>query len=105
MDAQFNEADALKIIESTLSSVKKRISENGFIYLLWGWVVLLGNLASYYWFTQENGPAIGFTWMILGIGGGITSFVYYARREKTEKVKTHLDSLVSYVWGGVGIGF
>ena len=101
---QFSESAALRLIESTLSATKKRISENGFIYLLWGWVVLIGNLACYYWFTQQNGPAIGYTWTVLGFGGGITTAIYYMRREKTEVVSTHMDTLVGHVWAGTGIG-
>lgn len=96
--------EAVHIIETTISTVKQRVSENGFVLLLWGWIVLSANLLSYYFINSEYPQAIGYTWMVLCTLGGVVSGVYHGRKQKKEAVKTRLDQFFSYIWAGVGIG-
>lgn len=103
-DTSFDHQAALSVIDETIRSVRQKVSDNGFVFLLWGWLVLLGNVLSYYWMVVKNGPAIGFTWMVIGVGGGIVSGVYYSRKEKKKSFRTQLDRHFGYLWGGIGMG-
>ena len=101
---EFNEKDALALIESTIQTARNKFNENGFIFLLWGWIVLAANLVSYYWFIEKNFMALGLTWMSFCIVGGIISGVWGSRHEKKIKVKTHVDSIVSQTWAATSAG-
>ena len=35
----FSPKDSLLLIDSMINQAKNRFSENGFLYLLWGWVI------------------------------------------------------------------
>lgn len=101
---QFNEKDALALIESTIQTARNKFNENGFIFLLWGWIILAANLVSYYWFLEKNFMALGITWMSFCTVGGIISGVYNRSHEKKIKVKTHVDSIMNHTWAAIGIG-
>lgn len=101
---QFNTTDALKLIESTIGQVKNRIGENGFIFLLWGWLVIAGNVASFLFIRFQLFEAVGITWGVIGIGGGIASAIYGSKKRKKEGVTTQLDRMIGNIWAAVGIG-
>ena len=101
---EFSEQQALQLIEQTIKSVRQKVSENGFIFLLWGWFILLGNVLSYLFITLNISDAIGFCWMGIGVSGGIISFIYYAKKEKKMGSPSQLEKYFTYIWSGVGLG-
>lgn len=36
----FSPKDSLQLIDQMINQAKNRFSENGFLYLLWGWLIL-----------------------------------------------------------------
>ncbi len=89
--------ESLAIIESMINKAKNRFSENGFLYLLWGWVILFCSLgqfillyivhyAQYYlvWTT---------TWLAL-----IVQVIYLYKKKKRARVRTYTADIVGYVW-------
>jgi hypothetical protein len=38
---EFSPQDSLHLIESMINKARNRFSENGHLYLLWGWVILV----------------------------------------------------------------
>ncbi len=103
-ESTFSEKEALKLIEQTIKSARKRVSENGFIFLLWGWLIVAGYACSYLWLWFQIPAAIGFTWMGIGLAGMAISFIYYAKKEKKNGPPTLVEKHFSYIWAGVGIG-
>jgi len=96
---QFNETKALQVVDEMISIARNRIDENGFLFLLWGWIVFLGNILAYFWQRSEMYGNIGATWAILGTLGGIVTAIYIARKEKAKKVKTYVDRFIAFLWG------
>lgn len=37
----FSPKDSLQLIDSMINQAKNRFTENGFLYLLWGWLILI----------------------------------------------------------------
>src|ERR1700710_212508 len=101
-DSDLSPQQSFQLIERMINKAKDRFNENGHLYLLWGWTVLLCSLAQfvlihfaesskhyYVWF---------FSWIIV-----IYQVVYIYKRRKSAKVKTYTDELIGYVWLTFGI--
>lgn len=90
--------DSLKLIESMINKAQNRFNENGHLYLLWGWVVLICSITSFvsvYFF--GNFGNLMFVWM-LTIPTIIYQMIYLSRVKKTATVRTYTDEINSYVW-------
>jgi hypothetical protein len=97
-----NEQESMDIIHNMILSAKKEIKEDGFLYLLWGWLVFATAISQYiliYMHSNYN----GMPWMIMTVIGVLTSIVYGRRQNKTEKVKTYVDNFMKYIWISFGI--
>ncbi|MCR9251163.1 MAG: hypothetical protein NXI20_12105 [bacterium] len=90
--------DSLQIINEMISSAKGYYDDKQTYFLLWGWVVAISNLSVYYMieFTDVVNPFI--VWPILSIPAGIYTGIDSARRSKRSKVKTHMGTLIGYLW-------
>jgi len=40
-ESNMTEAESIQLISSMINKVKNRFNETGYLYLLWGWVVLI----------------------------------------------------------------
>jgi hypothetical protein len=90
--------DSLQLIESMINKAQNRFSENGHLYLLWGWVVLVCSITSFaaiYFY--GNGKILMYVWM-LTIPTVIYQMIYLARVKKNTAVRTYTDEINSYVW-------
>ena len=98
-----NNKEALKVIDEMIASAKADINDNGFFYLLWGWLIIVACISEYVLMYEIQWEYHWIGWPITTGVGGITASVYGYRREKKAKVKTHFDRIMGYVWGGFGI--
>lgn len=92
----FTASDGMKVIESMIAQAKNRFSENGFLYLLWGWTVFVCSLGQFVLERagyQQHYYVWGLTWLAV-----IIQFVYLARQKKVVRVKTYTDDVIKYVW-------
>jgi hypothetical protein len=101
-EEKFSAKDSLQLIDSMINQAKNRFSENGFLYLLWGWMIFfcsIGNfiLIQLQWFKHPE--IIWTTWWI----AVIFQVVYLAKKKKTEKVKTYSENIINYIWVSFGI--
>ncbi len=103
-ETKFSEHDAIVLIEQTIKSAKSKVSENGFIFLLWGWLVLIGYTLTYTFIVIEKPAGIGYSWIGIGAAGFIASFIYYFRKGKSNKSNTQLGKYFTYLWSGIGLG-
>jgi hypothetical protein len=91
------EAESLSIITTMINHAKNRFSENGHLYLLWGWVVLVCSISHFLClkFNLLAHPEIVWsaTWIAV-----IYQVIFLSRRKKKEKVRTYTDEIVGFVW-------
>ncbi|MEO5591676.1 MAG: hypothetical protein ABIR15_21040 [Chitinophagaceae bacterium] len=88
--------ESLAIIESMINKAKNQFSENGFIYLLWGWVILICSVSQFilqHLHYAKHYLVWMLTWLAL-----IVQIIYSARRDKKRVVKTYTDEIIGYVW-------
>lgn len=92
-----NPEESLQIINSMINKAKNKLADDGFHFIFWGWLVTLCALT--YYITLKLNIANGYwIWMLMPLGG-IVSGVYGYKQGKTQKVKTYIDTYLSYLWG------
>ena len=99
MKDELTREQSLQIIESMIGNARKNIVDNGFSWLLWGSLIFLASLATF--FLIENKSENTFmAWNAFGLFA-IIMLLYNVIRPKKKKVKTYVDDLLKYV----NIGF
>lgn len=97
------EKESLALIASMINKAKSQVSENGFLYIIWGWVILICCIvqlisdhflhypyAYYIWFS---------TYAVI-----IFQIIYLVRKRKSERIKTYTEELNAFVWISFAIG-
>ncbi|MEM8892994.1 MAG: hypothetical protein AAGC88_00370 [Bacteroidota bacterium] len=97
MEKSLSNQESLALITQMIHQTKRNYKKSSFYFLLWGWVVITGDLGHYYLIEFTDYPYPHAIWLI-SIPVWIASAIYGARQSKQSTVKTHLDSLYSFVW-------
>lgn len=92
--------ESLHIIQNMIRRAQNNFSENGFLFIFWGWLVFITAIA-FYALTLAGYDKPWLVWMTT-IFGGIFSAVYGIRQSKKEVVKTYIDDYMMYVWLAFG---
>lgn len=90
--------ESLKLIESMIYKAQNRFSENGTLYLLWGWLVFFCSIGQYVlikFFNQVNSSGIiwSLTWVL-----AIYQIIYLRKKKKVVKVSTYTEEIIAFVW-------
>lgn len=100
MEKQLDEQMSLRIISEAIENAKSNLQDNGFFYLLWGWLVLGASLIEYGLLMFSSTPYHWIGWPVLMTIGGIVSGIYGYRLGKRTKVRTYVDMSMIYIWYG-----
>jgi hypothetical protein len=96
-ESDFSPQQSLAVIQTMINTARNQFSENGHLYLLWGWVVFVCSIAQFVllnYFKYEHHYLVwGLTWLAF-----IYQFIYLARTRRKEKIRTYADRILSYVW-------
>lgn len=93
--------ESLDIIQSMISTAKHKLANDGFYFMFWGWLVFIAAMFQYV--TILLGYEWGYwAWVLMPVGG-IISGVYGSNQSKKEKVKSHIETYLGYLWIGFGI--
>jgi hypothetical protein len=91
------EKESMELIASMINKAKNNFSENGLLYLIWGWVILICciiNFVGDYFLRYPNSYRI---WLVADIL--VILQVFYLRRKfKMSKVRTYTGEINGYVW-------
>lgn len=99
---KFSPKDSLQLIDSMISRAKNRVTENGFLYLLWGWVIFVCAIFHFAAVKLSLFKKPELVWMITW-GIVIFQIIYLAKLKKNEKVKTYSDGIIDAIWICFGI--
>jgi hypothetical protein len=96
-EVSMTELESMQLISSMINKAKNRFNETGFLYLLWGWVILICCFAQFiatYFFKSENAYYIWFvTWIVV-----VYQVFFLRKKRKARKVKTYTDDINQFVW-------
>lgn len=99
--ADFSPQQSLQLIEAMINKAKNRISENGFLYRLWGWVILISAISHFVLLQIKIIPHPEIVWFSC-IATVIFQLVYLNRSRKKSNVKTYSEEIIDYVWISFG---
>jgi len=100
----FDEKQSLKVIQEMIQTAKQRHSQDGILFIVWGWIMLIITFWSY--FSQF---ILTISTMILNITsilngtlflGGLAFTVYYLIR-RNRKAKTYIGKTLLFIWIGM----
>jgi hypothetical protein len=99
------ETESLALIQSMIHKAQGSVRDNGFYFLLWGWLVFVAAMSQYIMvkFIPALSDYNGLPWAILMPLGGIVSGVRGSRQRKKEKVKTYAGEMLKYVSIAFGV--
>jgi hypothetical protein len=87
----------LQLIDSMINKARNRFSENGHLYLLWGWTILMCSLSNYLLEFVLDVPYFWMVWMITWLV--LVYQIFYIRKKRRNRiVKTYTDDLIKFVW-------
>ncbi len=96
-EESFSPQSSLLLIENMIKTAKNRFSENGHLYLIWGWTIFFCSLFHFvtlkFHLIKHPEAVWILTWLAV-----IYQFIYLARQKKKERVKSYTDEIESYVW-------
>src|SRR5215212_9312760 len=89
--------ESLVLIESMINKAKNQFSENGHLYLLWGWAVFICSLAQFILMNYVHYEKHYFVWFSMWLVL-IYQVIYLRKKRKQERVRTYTDEIVGFVW-------
>lgn len=96
-EERFSPEQSLELIGSMINKAKGRFSENGHLYLLWGWAVFICSIVQFilisFTDTEQHYMVWISMWLVL-----IYQMIYLSRQKKKEKVRTYTDDIMAVVW-------
>lgn len=89
--------ESLQIIQEMIQKARNQFSENGHLYLLWGWVIFVCCISQFVlreYFHEERHYLV---WLLTW-GAVIYQFYYLQKKSRIKKVQTYTDKIVGNVW-------
>jgi len=98
----FSPKDSLLLIDSMINQAKNRFTENGFLYLLWGWLILISAVGHFVLLKLQLFKHPEIIWMSCWVAI-IFQIIFLVQKKKKEKVKTYSDGIIDNIWMCFGI--
>jgi hypothetical protein len=102
-DQHLNAHESLRVIRETIDLAKNDLKEDGFYFLLWGWLVAFASAADWYMAVVEGTPTHGKVWLIMVVVGIPATIFRQIRVEKPKKVQNIVRQWYGLIWLGYGI--
>jgi hypothetical protein len=93
----FSEQNSLQLIESMINKAKNKFSENGTLYLLWGYTILVCSVTQFLLQEVFSFKEAQYVWMLTWLVV-IYQTVFLVKKKKQAKVRTYTDDIIGYVW-------
>jgi FtsH-binding integral membrane protein len=97
MQESLTEKQSLSIIEEMINRAKNQFSEDGSLYLLWGWVILFCSLGHFVLHVVVEYKSPWQIWSVTWVVA-VYMLIFLRRKNRTRKVKTYTEELLGYVW-------
>lgn len=95
-----SEQESFALINRMIHSAQRGVSDNGFYFLLWGWMVFAASLGCWIMIHFFQSKLNWLPWAILMPLGGLVSGIYGWKVERRKKVKTYADEVMDYLAAG-----
>lgn len=99
MEQELTPSESLKLIETMISQAKRSFQRQSYHFMLWG-VLLIAAMLFNYFMALAGSDLGGFAWPVIGIGGGLLSFMHGAKEGRTNSVATPMERVIMWLWLG-----
>lgn len=89
--------ESLQLIDAMINKAKNRFSENGHMYLVWGWVILVCSLSHFLLQNVFKVEKFYLVWLLTW-GALFYQFIYLRNKKRKQIVTTYTDDIIKYVW-------
>jgi hypothetical protein len=93
----FSPQQSLQLIESMINRAKDKFAEDGFMYLVWGWMVFICSLLQFLLLHVFQYAQHYIVWLTT-IPVFIYQYFYISKKQKRQTVQTYTHFIVRYVW-------
>lgn len=90
--------ESLMVIRETIDLAKARVRDNGFHFLLWGWLVVIACLGEYYLREIWQFEQYYLVWLLISAIGAPTAIVYEWRRNRGKVERNIVQEWYDSVW-------
>lgn len=97
MEKTLTSQESLALITRMIHQSQQNVQRSSFYFLIWGWVVILANLAHYYLLMYTDFTHPYAVWLI-SLPTAIVCWIYGARQTKKAVVRTHIDRIYTSIW-------
>lgn len=98
MEKKIDEKQSLAIISEMISNARERIADDGFFYLLWGYLVFAAAISHYILLEYVQWEYAWAPWPVLMMLGGIFSAFAGYRKSSDARHKTFFDTAAIFLW-------
>lgn len=96
--------ESMKVIQNTIDLAKRSAQENGFHFLLWGWLIVLASFGNWYLIQNPIYPRPEMAWMVMVLIGVPASLIReWLRAQKKEHSANVIHKWYGLTWLGFGV--
>ena len=95
--------ESLRVIRETIDLAKSGFKEDGFHFLLWGWLVAVASAADWYLAAVLHKEWHSMVWMIMVVVGVPTALIREFRMGKKVQTRNVVREWYGQIWLGYGI--
>ena len=96
-DEDLTHIESLTIIQAMINRAKDQFSENGHLYLLWGWVILICSIGHFVLMNFFHYMQASMIWMLTWVAVIYQMYYLWTQRKK-KKVRTYTDDIIGWTW-------
>lgn len=98
----FSAQESMDLISSMIYKAKNQFSENGHLYLVWGWTIFICSIFQFlnieFIWVKNSGWIWSLTWLTI-----IYQIFFLIKKKKKERVKTYTEEINNSIWIVFGI--
>ncbi len=94
---KFSPDQSLQVIQSMIEKAKNQFSENGHLYLLWGWLVFCCSIAQFILIKFVQTEKHYYVWLACW-AASVYQFFYLRKQQRQQRVKTYADKMIGFIW-------
>lgn len=102
-EQNLSEKESLALIASMINKAKSQVSEDGFLYIIWGWVILICCAVQFLSDHFFHFPKVYYIWFST-YAVIIFQIIYLIRKKKSGIAKTYTEEINGFVWIAFAIG-
>lgn len=99
-EKELTQEESFRIIHEMISAAKNDVKADAFIFLLWGYLVFIASISQFI-LAEMNVEHSDVVWLLMPLGA-IVTVIYYMKKRKTERVRSHVSEFLKSIWIAFG---